>query len=130
MHGTSVYRIPTVALNDEHIETDSLLAKVERYGSKPVSDGISIDNAGNVYITDLNNHAIGVTKSDGSYEILYQDQELFIWPDSISAGPDGMMYVVLNQLNRAAALNGGKNESSPPFHIVRFKPLADVTVGR
>ena len=130
MHGTSVYRISTDALNDVNLDSESLFNRVQRYGDKPVSDGISIDNANNVYITDLNNHSIGVTRPDGKYEIIYTDKDLFIWPDSIAAGPDGMMYVVLNQLNRAAALNAGVNESKPPFHIVRFKPLADVTVGR
>lgn len=130
MHGTSVYRVPTSALADPKLSAAELQAKVERFGSKPVSDGISIDDAGNVYITDLMNHGIGVTRPDGSYTLLFSDKDLFQWPDSIAAGPDGMMVTNINRLHLAAPLNEGENAAKPPFPIVRFKPLSSVSVGR
>jgi len=130
MHGTAIYRIPVTALNDENLSSEQLGKMVERYGDKPISDGISIDNVGNVYITDLEGYGIGITKPDGTYEQIIRDEKLFIWPDSITAGPDGYMYANINQLNRAAPLNSGKDTSKPPFHIVKFKPLAEITQGR
>jgi hypothetical protein len=48
----------------------------------------------------------------------------------MSAGPDGNFYVVVNQLHRHAALNGGTNAVAGPMRIVRFTPLAKATVGR
>ena len=35
-----------------------LAARVERVVEKPLSDGLSIDNAGNVYITDVEHNAV------------------------------------------------------------------------
>lgn len=129
MHGTSVYRIRTSDLLDEALSPEELGERVERYGDKPVSDGITVDDAGNVYITDVTGMGIGVTKPDGSYELLFSDDSL-VWPDSLSIGPDNYIYSVINQLSRSAPLNAGQDSSEPPFHIIRFKALADATVGR
>ena len=130
MHGTSLYRIQTRDLLNENLSAGELAERVVRYGDKPVSDGISVDTVGNVYITDVTRNAIGVTGSDGSYHRLFADDERLSWPDGISTGPDGYMYVTVNRLHRSAALNAGKNASKPPYYVVRFRPLAPGTVGR
>jgi sugar lactone lactonase YvrE len=129
MHGTSLWRAKAADLADLGLPSDELAARVERYGDKPVSDGISIDVAGNVYVTDLAAGAIGVTGPDGAYRVLYEDERLS-WPDGISAGPDGWMYVTVNQLHRSAPLNGGTDASIPPYYLMRFRPLAAAVVGR
>ena len=66
-----------------------------------------------------------VTASDGSYRVLFRDNERLCWPDAISAGPDG-----LNKLHRTAQLNAGRDESEPPYYIIRFRPLAPAVLGR
>lgn len=129
MHGTSVHRVRSADLRDFALSDEDLLARIERYGDKPVSDGITIDAAGNVYITDLNGKAIGVTRPDGSYEALVTD-EMMVWPDSVSAGPDGHVWVAINQLNRSVPLNAGTDESTPPYHIARVDAVAPLVVGR
>jgi len=130
MSGTSLYRVRTVDLLDETLSDDDLGSRVERYGNKPPSGGITIDDAGNVYVTDVNAKGIGVTRPDGSYELLVSDDELLAWPDGFSTGPDNYIYVAVNQLHKSARLNGGINESTPPYYVVRFRALAPVTVGR
>jgi sugar lactone lactonase YvrE len=130
MRGKSVYRVRATDLLDESLDDKQLAGRVERYGDKGVSDGISIDGAGKVYVTDVNNNAIGVLSADGEYRLLIQDDEKLSWPDALSYGPDGYFYVTVNQLHRHAALNNGVNETKPPFRIVRFKSLAPGTVGR
>jgi hypothetical protein len=67
---------------------------------------------------------------DGSYRVLFHDKERLCWPDAISAGPDGFMYVTVNKLHRTAPLNAGKDESEPPYYIIRFQPLGAAVVGR
>ncbi|MEM8805134.1 MAG: L-dopachrome tautomerase-related protein [Cyanobacteria bacterium P01_G01_bin.38] len=129
MNGTSVWRVPVADLLNASLTDEALGERIERYGDKPVSDGISIDTAGNVYITDLNGKAIGITQSDGSYKVLVQDEQL-LWPDSLSAGPDGYMYVAVNKLHLSPPLNAGQNESEPPYYIMRFRAPADLAVGR
>jgi sugar lactone lactonase YvrE len=130
IHGTSVYRVRAADLLDENLSPDALGERVERYGEKAPCDGISIDVAGNIYITDLENNAVGVTAPDGSYRILARDDERVLWPDGFSYGPDGYFYVTVNQLHRSAVLNAGEETSEPPFLVMRFRPLAPSAIGR
>jgi sugar lactone lactonase YvrE len=130
MRGKSVYRVRATDLLDKSLDDKQLALRVERYGDKGVSDGISIDGAGNVYVTDVNNNAIGVLSAKGDYRLLIRDDERLSWPDALSYGPDGYFYATVNQLHRHPALNNGVNETKPPFRIMRFKSLAPGTVGR
>ncbi|MDY6936647.1 MAG: L-dopachrome tautomerase-related protein [Cyanobacteriota bacterium] len=129
MTGTQMYRIPTADLLDETLSDAELEQRVEAYGERPNSDGISVDGAGNVYITDIGENAIGVTRPDGTYQQLVSETWLS-WPDAFSFGPDGNLYGVANQLHRTAALNAGEDISDPPFVIFRLQPLAEGVVGR
>ena len=129
MHGSSMYRVPVEALHDESLSAEALAAKVERYGRKPVCDGISIDNDDNIYVTDIANNAIGVIDKSREYRIYIQDERLS-WPDAFSFGPDGRLYTVTNQLHRSAALHGGEQSAAPPFYIFAFEALAGGVSGR
>lgn len=124
MSGRSLYRIRAEDLGDRSLSAAALAARVERYGDKPICDGIIADRAGNVYVTDITHDAIGVVTPDGSYRRLFQDANLLSWTDAMSFGPDGYIYVAVNQLHRSPPLNGGQDGSRPPFAIVRFRPLA------
>jgi len=129
MNGRQVYRVPARALADDDLSEAALAGQVERYGDKPVSDGITVDERGNVYITDLEGSAIGITRPDGSYERYIRDARLQ-WPDGFAMGPDGYAYVSVNQLHRAPLLNQGRNTAEAPFHILRFRPEGGAVVGR
>ncbi len=129
MSGTSLYRIRVKDLLNEALAPEALAGKVERYGRKPACDGISIDNAGNIYVTDVGNNAIGVIGRDGEYRIYLQDPRLS-WPDAFSFGPDNRLNVVANQLHRSALLHAGVPTASPPFYIFSFEPLAGGVTGR
>jgi sugar lactone lactonase YvrE len=130
IHGTSVYRVRAADLLDRSLSREELAERVERYGEKAPSDGISIDGAGNIYVTDLENNAVGVTTPDGGYRVLVRDDERLIWPDGFSYGPDGYFYVTVSQLHRSAVFNAGEETSETPFLVVRFRPLAPSAVGR
>ena len=130
MSGTSLYRIATEDLLDSSLSPEELSSRVERYGDKPICDGITIDDAGNVYITSITNNAIGVVDETGEYQILYQDNNLLSWTDGMAFGADDYIYVTVNQLQNSPPLNNGNNDAEPPFYLVRFPPLASGAVGR
>lgn len=129
MHGTSLYRIAVRDLLDPELDAAVLAERVERYSDKPICDGISIDRAGNIYISDIGNNAVGVIDKERRYRLLVQDPRLS-WPDAFSFGPDGRLYVVANQLHRTARLNAGEHLAAPPFYVLRLRPLAQGVVGR
>lgn len=130
MSATSLYRVRTTDLLDEALSDDELATRVERYGDKPISDGSTVDAGGNVYITAMTDNAIGVTKADGSYEVLFQSDETLPWPDGFAVGIDGYIYATVNELHRSPVLNGGDDGSVGAFQIVRFKALANAVNGR
>ncbi|NJK38187.1 MAG: hypothetical protein HC835_14340 [Oscillatoriales cyanobacterium RM2_1_1] len=129
MHGTRLFRLRTSDLLNPDLQPDQLAQQVEDYAEKPICDGISIDQANNIYITDLGSDAIGVIRPNRSYQKLISAPWI-AWPDAFSFGPDGYIYGVINQLHRTPALNGGVDDVKPPFLIIRFKPLAPGVIGR
>lgn len=129
MHGTSLYRVRTEDLLNRRLTPAELAARVQRYSDKPICDGITIDAAENIYVTDLAAHAVGVIDRDRNYRILVSDPRLS-WPDAFSFSPDDYVYVVANQLNLSAPLNAGKDSAKPPFYILRFRALSRGVTGR
>lgn len=129
MSSTSLYRVRTTDLLDESLSEAQLRAKVERYGDKPLSDGITVDDAGNVYISEINENAVGVVGSDGKYRRLHQSAQM-PWPDGFAVGPDNKIYVTVTELHRSPLLAGGKDISQGQFKIMVFDALAPATVGR
>ena len=130
MSGRSLYRIATEDLLDESLSAKELSNRVERYGDKPICDGITVDDANNVYITSITDNAIGVVDETGEYRTLYQDDELLSWTDGMAFSPDDYVYVTVSQLQNSPPLNNGENDFQPPFYIVRFPALASGEVGR
>ncbi|MEM0908705.1 MAG: L-dopachrome tautomerase-related protein [Pseudomonadota bacterium] len=130
MTASAMYRVRTSDLLDERLSDADLEARVERYGDKPISDGSTVDAAGNVYITAMTDNAIGVTKPDGSYQVLFQSDTDLPWPDGFSVGADGYIYATINELHRSPVLNGGEDASLGTYRIVRFPALGTAISGR
>lgn len=129
MTGTSVYRVRTADLRDAALLDEDLIKRVERYGDKPISDGITIDDKGYVYITSITDDSLGVTKPDGTYEALVKRDDLS-WPDGLAVGPDDYIYATINELHRSPVLNGGENAAKGEFKVIRIKALSEATTGR
>ncbi|WP_116870115.1 L-dopachrome tautomerase-related protein [Vibrio splendidus] len=126
VNGHTVYRVKASAFDHNGKEVAD---NIEKYADKPYSDGITVDSAQNVYITDIENNAIGVSTPEG-YRIIATLSDNQTWPDGMSFGPDGYIYVTVNQLNRTAALNNGKDTGTGSFEVVKIKALAKGTTGR
>lgn len=129
MNGKSMYRIRTADLINADLSNEELGQRTEQYSEKPICDGISIDDAGNIYISDLQANAVGVIGTDRKYRKLVADPRIS-WPESFSFGPDGLLYFVASQLHLSAPLHGGTNGAVPPFYVFRMKALAPGVIGR
>lgn len=128
MNGRTWYRVPARLLR-EGARDAAIADAITVAGVKPVSDGASTDVEGNHYFTDLGENAISVLRPDGKLETLVQDDRL-LWPDALSFGEPGWLYIAVNQLHRAPPLNGGVEGAEPPFRILRVYTGTEGMAGR
>jgi sugar lactone lactonase YvrE len=128
MSGTSLYRIKAQELANLKAQDSELVRHVERYSDKPLCDGITIDQANNIYLGELAANAIGVITPDRHYKRLAEAKEL-AWVDSFSFGAGRELYAVVNQLHRSAVLNAGEKIAKPPFLILKMNALNEGVPG-
>jgi hypothetical protein len=129
LNGTSIYRVRLADLNRESLSEAELGARVERYAAKPNNGGLSIDANDNLYLTEVETKAVGIIPASTRQYRRFAWNDDLIWPDGVSCGPDGFMYVSAAQIPLAALFNGGTGRNKAPYHIFRFKPLAPGRLG-
>lgn len=125
---THMYRVAVKDLRNENLPAQTLAENVERFARKSMSDGISTDNAGNVYLTDLEHNAINIITPEGKLRTLIQDEKLR-WPDGLSFGPDGWLYITNSALHYAIAKPTSYILEKGPYQILRFKPESNGYAG-
>ncbi|MCJ8169187.1 major royal jelly family protein [Atopomonas sediminilitoris] len=124
MNHTSLFRVPTSALQSGN--DDLVIASIERIGNKPLADGLSIDNAHGVYITDVEHGAVLRMKPDGSLSTLVKSAQIR-WADALSFGPNGWLYLADSAIPEQMLRSKANMREHAPYHIFRFKaPVAGV----
>jgi sugar lactone lactonase YvrE len=119
--GDRMYRIRAADLSDPSLDEAALAAKVEDYAAKTLSDGITTDLAGNVYLSDMEHSAVVLLKPDRTLETLIKDPRLR-WPDGFSFGPDDWLYVTCSSLHHVLFLDPDVMRRHAPYQVYRFKP--------
>ncbi len=127
--GSGLYRVRLRDLRDEALPPKQLANRVERVGDKPLSDGMSIDTEGNVYITDIEHNSIVIAGSNRAMRTLIHAPEIR-WPDALSFGPDGYLYVADSALAELILQSREHIEAQAPFRIFRFRPGAEGVPGQ
>ena len=119
----SLWRVRTADLDDESLARETLESRVERFADKTMSDGIAIDSAGTLFLTDPEHSAILALGQDRALRTLVKDERLR-WPDGLSLGPDGWLYVTCSALDRVILRGADEIRANAPYQIFRFKPGA------
>jgi sugar lactone lactonase YvrE len=128
VNGDRMFRVSTAALDDAALAPGALAAAVEDYGPKTMSDGLSSDDAGNVYVTDPEHSAILTLGPERTLKTLVKDVKLR-WPDGLSFGPAGWLYVTCSSLQHVLFVPSGHQAAHAPYHVFRFKPGATAAPG-
>ena len=119
--GSGLYRVRLRDLRDRSLPPGQLANRVERVSDKPLSDGMSIDDEGNIYITDIEHNSIFIAGPGRVPRTLIRSPEIR-WPDALSFGPGGYLYVADSALAELILQSREHIEASGPYRIFRFKP--------
>lgn len=145
--GDKLYALPTIAMKEEieYLRSNNLSRRSIGVGAppatdleaavrvvcseKPMTDGLSIDSAGNIWMTAIEHSALVLAlpfKPKNSPSNLpptfslvkaVQNEQLLRWPDGLSFGPDGL-YVTNSALHYKFAQEN--MTAKAPYHILRL----------
>ena len=120
----TLYRIKTSFLTDENLSEKDLGSKVENVGQTPAPDGMLEAPDGSIYLTDLENNAV-VHWDPASRRVrqVIADRRL-MWPDTLSWGPNGELYVTASQIENMPRFNNGKSTRTEPYKLWKITGVA------
>lgn len=116
-----LYRARTRDLDDESLSPEQLAGRVAAFADKTMSDGITSDLDGGIYLSDPEHSAVLRLTPRGSLQTLLVDRRLR-WPDGFSFGPDGWLYLTCSALQHVLGRSGAHVASQAPYPIYRFRP--------
>ena len=119
--GDRLNRIRTSDLTDRTLDAAALAARVETFAPKTLSDGITIDRDGTIYLSDMEHAAVVALGQDRKLRTLLKDARLR-WPDGFSWGPEGWLYVTCSSLQHVLFVSQAHMRAHAPYQIFRFKP--------
>ena len=121
--GHTLYRIKTADLNDEKLSRSELEGKVEDLGKTPAPDGMLEAPDGSLYLTDIEGGAIQHWDPATKQTSLVLKDKRLLWPDTLSWGPNGLLYVTASQIENMAKYNGGKSTRTEPYKLFKITGL-------
>jgi len=124
-----LYRIKTSALRDAGLDEAQLAGQVETLPVKTMADGITTDNEGYVYLSDLEHSAIVRYQPEtGAMSTLIKTEKLR-WPDGFSFGPDNWLYVTGSSLQTVIGQPPSSIAAHAPYQVFRFQPGGTAAAG-
>ena len=129
LSGSSLYRVRLSDIRDPSIPNTQIAARVVHVSQKPLSDGFSIDSDGGVYITDVEHNAIFRLDEDQELRTLIRSNRVR-WPDALSFGPDGWLYVADSALSDVVLQPKDHIDAKGPYKIFRVQLGVEGTPGQ
>lgn len=121
MAHSRLYRVPLALLVDANASEASRRAAIEAVAVKPMSDGLSIDQRGQVLITDVEHGAVMRWRpgSDRPETLLQSDR--IRWADGFSHGPEDWLYLADSAIPEQMLRSRAHIAAQGPYTIWRFR---------
>ena len=117
--GRTLYRVPVPDLENINLSDADLAKRIETVATVPAADGLAFRN-GSIYSTALENDAIvRIDLATKQLQVVTRDTRLK-WPDTLSIGPDGSLYVTTSQIHLTQPFNYGISKVTQPFGVFRI----------
>lgn len=116
-----LFRVRVAHLTDATLPAQQLANRVERVSDKPLSDGMSVDLRGNVYVTDVEHGAVFIVDTEHNLRTLIRSPRIR-WADALSFGPGGWLYLADSAIPDQVLKSRDHIEASGPYHVFRFRP--------
>ncbi len=129
LSGSTLYRVRLRDLRNPELPAARLAKRIEAYSKKPLSDGLSTDVDGNVYVTDVEHNAVFAVGEDREPQTLLRSPRIR-WPDALSFGPDGWLYIADSALQEVVLQPQDHIRANGPYRIFRFRPGAEGVPGQ
>jgi len=129
MSGSGLYRVKLSDLLNETLPELQLSHRVERYATKPLSNGLSLDTDGNVYITDIEHNSVFVVGPDHEAKTVIRSEKIR-WPEDLAFSPDGWLYVTDSALTELVLQPREHIQAHQPYRIFRFRPGVEGVPGQ
>ena len=118
---SDLFRIRVSDLTNPALPARQLENEVERFSDKPLSDGLSVDLEGNIYITDVEHGSVMRVGQDRRLETIIQSPAIR-WADGLSFGPDGWLYLADSAIPELVLKSRDHITASGPYYVFRFRP--------
>jgi sugar lactone lactonase YvrE len=121
MNNGDLYRVRVRDLLDPTLPARQLENDVEQFSNKPLSDGLSADRDGNIYITDIEHGSVMRVTPDRQLETVIRSP-VVRWADALSFGPDGWLYLADSAIPHQILRSRSAIAAEGPYSIYRFRP--------
>jgi sugar lactone lactonase YvrE len=120
MSHESLYRLPVRVATDFELSDEKVEKQIELVAPKPLSDGIRVDTAGNVLITDIEHQGVYIVSPKGEGRTLIKDERIR-WADGLSFGADGYWYLADSDIPNQMLQSKAHMAEHSPYYVFRFR---------